>query len=85
MSATYHKKWWINQLTIIPKNIIESSAPFSADVGCKFPVEFDKTGITNETEETSTESDDNAQPQTEERKKIKEKKLKKYLPVYNNY
>ena len=60
-----HEKDNIIKHTIIPRNITESNAPLSTDEGLRLPDELVKTGITNETDDTSTESDDNAQPQTE--------------------
>ena len=50
--------------TIIPRNIIESNAPACEEVGLRADDEFCKTGITNDTAVTSTESDDNPQPHT---------------------
>ena len=50
--------------TIIPRNIIESNAPAWEEVGLRADDEFCKTGITNDTAVTSTESDESAQPHT---------------------
>lgn len=44
--------------------MIESKAPAWTLFGCTEPVALSKTGVTNETLETSTESDAKATPHT---------------------